>query len=143
LKQLKQFTALHDMKLKNGSWIKGMQRSFETRGGCGPKQKNGVKTMSRITSFDTLPAFGAAAVQGPALAASFPFARPSLSQHRAVRFLKRLIARLQAARLAQRNARELAAMSESALRDIGLNRSNTISAATEVGLPAFRADTNE
>ncbi len=99
--------------------------------------------MPRITNFDTLPIFAATGVQGPAVTATFPFARPSLSQHAAVHVINQLIARWRAARIARRNVHALAALSDSALCDIGLNRANIVSAATEAGLPALRADVNE
>lgn len=99
--------------------------------------------MPRITNFETLPVFGAAMAHGPALTPSFPFARPSLTQYPIVRLAKRQFARWQAARTARRNFRELAALSDGALRDIGLNRANIVCAGTEARLPVFRIDTNE
>lgn len=99
--------------------------------------------MPRITNFETFPAFGAAMAHGPALVPTFPFAKPSLTQHAVIRYLKRLLAKQKAAQRARRNARELAALSDGALRDIGLNRANIVSAATEAGVLAHRVDTNE
>lgn len=96
--------------------------------------------MSRITNFDSLPAFGAAAGQGPAIAATFPFARPSLSQSGIARFLERMIARWRAARKVRRTVHALAALDDKQLRDIGLNRANIVSAAHEAGVQAHRAD---
>jgi len=98
--------------------------------------------MPRITDYSTLPIFGAAAAQGPAVVATFPYARPSLSQHVAVRALSRLVARWKAASTVRRNAHALSGLSDIELRDIGLNRANIVSAATEAGVSPFRTDTD-
>jgi uncharacterized protein YjiS (DUF1127 family) len=98
--------------------------------------------MPRITDYSTLPIFGAATAQGPAIVATFPYARPSLSQHVAVQAFNRFVARWKAARTVRRNAYALGVLSDNELRDIGLNRANIVSAATEAGVSPFRTDTD-
>ncbi|MDD9904797.1 MAG: DUF1127 domain-containing protein [Rhodospirillaceae bacterium] len=99
--------------------------------------------MPRITSFDSLPVFGAAAAGGPALAATFPFHRPTIDTYGVVRWLKRMIAKRQAARAVRRNLYALSSMNDRQLRDIGLNRSNIVCAAVEAAGPTARMDDNE
>lgn len=87
--------------------------------------------MPKITNFDTLPVFGAAAGHGPAIAATFPYTRPSLPQLTVPRFARRLFARWKAARARRRTINALSALSDSQLRDIGLTRGNIICTANE------------
>ena len=87
--------------------------------------------------------FGAAAAEGPALAATFPFARPSWTQSGIVRWLKRMIAKRRAARALRRNVYALSTMNDNQLRDIGLNRANIVSAAVEAAGPTLRINANE
>ena len=98
--------------------------------------------MPRITDFNSLPVFAAAMPQGSAIAASVPFARPSVSQYGVMRLLKRTIAHWQSVRKSRRKGDALAVLSDNQLRDIGLNRANIVSAATEAGVPAHRIDAN-
>ena len=99
--------------------------------------------MPRITNFDGLPVFGAAAAVGPALAATFPYHRPTFVHTDIVRWLKRMIAKRQAARAVRRNLYALSSMSDSQLRDIGLNRGNIVSAAVEAAGSTAWTNENE
>ena len=85
--------------------------------------------MSRIIDYDTLPVFNAAPAQGAALVASFPIHRKESPMATFAGIISRLIARWKANREMQRTVAALSALSDHQLQDIGLARSNIVSAA--------------
>lgn len=83
-----------------------------------------------IKSFDTLPAFSAAPAQGPALVATFPVHYKASPMAAIGGFVSRMAARWKAERETRRTVAALSALSDHQLQDIGLARSNIISAAS-------------
>ena len=87
--------------------------------------------MSRmIKNFDTLSAFNAAPAQGPALVATFPVRRKTIPMAAVGGFVSRMAARWNARREMRRTIAVLSALSDHQLQDIGLARSNIVSAAS-------------
>lgn len=66
--------------------------------------------MFNFTKLDGMAVFGAAAAEGPALTASYPYARPSFAQSSFVRTMKKLAVQWQAKRKVRRNVYALSAL---------------------------------